>query len=73
MKRVVTPTRCSQCRAALGLSLTIVSILVLPIVEAEAGWSVAFAMLAPGPALGTVVMVRLRRLPDASQMASDRR
>lgn len=57
-------------QTALGFALTIVSIRLLPIVEAEAGWAVAFAMLAAGPALGTLARLRLRALPEARQMAA---
>ena len=57
-------------QTALGCALTIVSIRLLPIVEAEAGWGLAFAMLAAGPALGTLAMRRLRALPEARQMAA---
>ena len=60
-------------QTALGFALTIVSIRTLPIVEDAAGWGVAFAMLAAGPALGTVAMLRLRSLPEAVRMADGRR
>ena len=60
-------------QTALGFALTIVSIRLLPIVEAEAGWGVAFAMLALGPLLGTLAMLKLRTLPEARQMAGGRR
>ena len=60
-------------QTALGFLLTIVSIRLLPVVEAAAGWGVAFAMLAAGPALGTVAMWSLRRLPEAAVMAGGRR
>ena len=60
-------------QTALGFALTILSIRLLPLVEAEAGWGVAFAMLAPGPLLGTLAMLKLRTLPEARQMAGGRR
>jgi hypothetical protein len=37
------------------------------------GWGWAFALLAPGPALGVVAMARLRAAPEAVRMASGRR
>jgi len=60
-------------QTAVGFLLTILSIRLVPIVEAEAGWGVAFAMLAAGPALGTLAMLRLRQLPEALAMAGGRR
>ena len=60
-------------QTALGFALTIVSIRLVPIVEDEAGWGVAFAMLAVGPAIGTFAMLWLRTLPEARQMAAGRR
>lgn len=60
-------------QTALGFLVTIGSIRLVPIVEGEAGWGVAFAMLAAGPALGTLAMLRLRALPAAQGMAGGRR
>ena len=60
-------------QTAMGFLLTILSIRLLPIVQGEAGWGVAFAMLAVGPALGTLSMMRLRRLPESAAMAGGRR
>ena len=48
---------------AVGFALTVVTIWLLPFLEDEVGWRWAFAFLAPGPALGIVAMLRLRRLP----------
>ena len=47
---------------AVGFALTVPTIWVLPFLEDEVGWRWAFAFLAPGPALGIVAMLRLRRL-----------
>jgi MFS family permease len=60
-------------QTGLGFLLTIASIRLLPIVEDAAGWGLAFAMLAAGPALGTLAMLRLRQLPEAVRMSSGRR
>jgi hypothetical protein len=37
------------------------------------GWRFVFAVLALGPAAGIASMLRLRRLPEASKMASGNR
>ena len=46
---------------AIGFALTVVTIWLVPVLEDEVGWRWAFAFLAPGPALGTVAMLRLAR------------
>jgi MFS family permease len=60
-------------QTALGFLLTAVSIQVLPFVLRGAGWQGAFTALAVGPALGAVAMLRLRRRPEARQLAGGRR
>ena len=60
-------------QTALGFALTIVSIRLIPIVEEASNWGVAFALLAAGPAIGTLAMLRLRALPEAGRMAHGRR
>ncbi|MCH8816013.1 MAG: MFS transporter [Chloroflexi bacterium] len=60
-------------QTGLGFLLTIASIRLLPIVQEAEGWGLAFAMLAVGPALGTLAMLRLRQLPEAVRMCSGRR
>ncbi len=60
-------------QTAVGFLLTVVTIQVLPLVQAAAGWSGAFAMLAAGPALGAVAMLRLRTRPEAVRLAGGRR
>jgi MFS family permease len=57
---------------ALGFTLTVVTIWLLPILERSFGWEWAFAFLAPGPALGVVAMLRLRGLPEARRIAGGR-
>lgn len=56
-------------QTALGFLLTAVSIQFLPVAQSLIGWSGAFALLAVGPALGVVAMFRLRRRPEATQLA----
>jgi len=46
---------------ALGFTLTVATIWLLPVLEGAVGWTWAFAFLAPGPALGVVAMLRLER------------
>lgn len=48
-------------QTSLGFALTIASIWLASVLSAGVGWGVAFAMLAIGPALGIVAMVRLAR------------
>jgi hypothetical protein len=60
-------------QTGLGFLLTIGSIRLLPVVQDAHGWGLAFAMLAIGPALGTLAMMRLRQLPEAAQMSSGNR
>jgi MFS family permease len=47
---------------AVGFALTVATIWLVPYWEQTVGWKWAFAFLAPGPALGIVAMLRLRRL-----------
>ena len=58
---------------ALGFTLTIVSIRLVPVAVSLAGWRYALLPLAIGPLLGTVAMLRLRRLPAALALANGRR
>jgi len=46
-------------QTALGFLLTVVTIQLVPVVAGAVGWPVAVAMLAVGPLLGSVAMVRL--------------
>jgi MFS family permease len=59
-------------QTSMGFLLTVVSIQLVPILVARAGWGWAFAALAPGPALGTWAMWRLLRSPQAVQLAGGR-
>jgi MFS family permease len=58
---------------ALGFTLTIVSIRLVPVAVDVAGWRYALLPLAAGPLLGTVAMLRLRRLPTALSLANGKR
>jgi MFS family permease len=57
---------------ALGFTLTVVTIWLIPVIETAHGWGPAFALLAPGPALGVLAMMRLKSLPEARQLAGGR-
>lgn len=56
-----------------GFLLTLVSIQLIAFAGTYLGWRYAFALLAVGPFLGVVSMLRLRRLPEAKRMAGGRR
>jgi MFS family permease len=57
----------------LGFLLTTASIALVGRLEDAVGWRWAFAVLAPGPLLGVVAMLRLRSLPEAARIAQGRR
>ena len=44
----------------------------MPALVERAGWGIAFAVLAPGPALGCLAMLRLGRSPVAARLAGGR-
>lgn len=56
-----------------GFLLTTASIHLVPLLVERVGWRYAFAALAPGPALGVLAMLALRRLPEAARIAQGRR
>ncbi|MFD1684900.1 MFS transporter [Halobellus litoreus] len=60
-------------QTAIGFLLTTISIQLIPVVVDAVGWRWAFAPLAIGPAIGTLSMLRLRGLPDASKLAGGRK
>jgi MFS family permease len=57
---------------AVGFTLTVATIWLVPIVRDASSWGWAFAMLAPGPALGIAAMLRLRGSPEAARIAGGR-
>jgi MFS family permease len=57
---------------AVGFTLTVATIWLVPLLEDWVGWRYAFAFLAPGPALGIVAMLRLRASPEAARIADGR-
>jgi MFS family permease len=56
----------------LGFALTLVTIHLMPVMVGWAGWGGAFALLAAGPALGCVAMLRLGRSGAAAALAGGR-
>jgi MFS family permease len=60
-------------QTCLGFLLTTISIELIPYFVKAVGWQYAFAMLAPGPLLGVLAMLRLRSLPEAAKIANGRR
>ena len=57
---------------AVGFVLTVVTIRLVPLLQAGVGWRWAFAFLAPGPVLGVLAMARLHSLPEARRIAGGR-
>lgn len=60
-------------QTCIGFLLTTVSIQLVPYFVRVVGWRYAFAILAPGPLLGVIAMLRLRSLPEAAKIAQGRR
>jgi len=60
-------------QTCVGFLLTTISIELIPYVVKAVGWQYAFAVLAPGPLLGVLAMLRLRALPEAVKIAHGRR
>ncbi len=48
-------------QTCIGFLITTLSIRMMPVLVARVGWEWAFAFLAPGPVLGIMAMMRLRR------------
>ncbi len=57
---------------AVGFTLTVATIWLVPIVRDALSWSWAMAMLSIGPALGIAAMRRLQRSPEAALIAGGR-
>ncbi len=60
-------------QTSLGFLLTLFTIRLIPPLVAAVGWRYAFAVLAVGPIIGILAMVRLRRSPEAEKLANGRR
>ncbi|MGK7863509.1 MFS transporter [Falsiroseomonas sp. E2-1-a4] len=59
-------------QTSLGFALTLVTIHLMPPMVQALGWGGAFAVLALGPALGCLAMLRLGRSADAARLAGGR-
>ncbi len=60
-------------QTAVGFTLTLVTIHMMPFLVAAVGWRYAFMPLAVGPALGVWAMARLRAHPRSVELAGGRR
>ena len=57
---------------AIGFTLTVLTIWLVPVLRDLFGWYWAFASLAVGPIGGFVAMIRLMRAPEAARIAGGR-
>ncbi len=54
---------------AIGFTITVTTIWLIPLLEIVVTWHWAFAILVLGPAAGIAAMLRLRSLPEAERIA----
>jgi len=60
-------------QTAVGFLLTILSIRIVPVFVRVVGWSYGFTILALGPLIGIISLLRLRKHPDSEKIAQGRR
>ena len=60
-------------QTALGFTLTLATIHLMPYLVAALGWRYAFLPLALGPVVGVIAMARLRANPASARLAGGRR
>lgn len=60
-------------QTSIGFALTLIPIWGLPYLASEVGWRWVFVFLAPGPILGSLAMLALRRHPAAGKLAAGKR
>jgi MFS family permease len=60
-------------QTSIGFLLTTISIELIPKAVALVGWHWAFVIVAPGPLLGVLAMMRLRSLPESANIAHGRK
>nr|WP_321444501.1 MFS transporter [uncultured Cohaesibacter sp.] len=60
-------------QTAIGFSLALVSVQLMPHWIALVGWHWAFTPLVAGPIFGIISMLKLRKLPQSEQLAGGRR
>lgn len=54
---------------AVGFTISVAMIWLIPMLEEALGWRWTFAFLAPGPVLGIVAMLKLKASPSAAKIA----
>ena len=54
---------------AVGFILTVATIWLIPLAADTLGWRWVFVLLAPGPVLGVLAMLRLKSLPESARLA----
>ncbi|WP_395665025.1 MFS transporter [Methylocella sp.] len=57
-------------QTGIGFALTLVSIRLVPLLAGAVGWRWAFLMLAPGPFIGVLAMLALRRSPESLRVGA---
>ncbi len=57
---------------AIGFTLTVATLWLVPVLRDLGGWTAAFVMLVPGPVIGIAAMLRLKSLPEAARLAGGR-
>ncbi len=57
---------------AVGFTLTVATLWLVPVLRDLGGWTAAFVLLVPGPVIGIVAMLRLKSLPEAARLAGGR-
>jgi len=54
---------------AIGFTISAATIWIIPLAEGLTTWRWAFAVLALGPVIGIVAVLRVKRLPEAAKIA----
>jgi MFS family permease len=57
---------------AVGFTVTVTTIWLIPLIEGLVTWRWAFVILALGPVVGVIAMLRLKSLPEAEMIAGGR-
>ena len=73
LKRLWSALTGSFIQLGIGFALTMVSLWLVPVVAGAIGWRFTFLVLVPGPVIGILAMLVLRRLPEAERIAQGRR
>jgi MFS family permease len=62
-----------QVQTSIGFLLTLITLQITPILIESVGFKWVFVLLVPGPVFGAVSMLRLRRMPEAINLAQGNR